>query len=372
MDVPSPRPAHREPGLSPRPADPEAGLLPWPADSEPGLSPWPADPEPGRGPHRVAVLALPHVVGLDLGTPAQVFHCARDADGTELYAVRTCTPGGTAVRSSAGYGVLPDHGLELLAEADTVIVPGIHDGPPLTDGTVEPAVRRALRDAYDRGARIVSICTGAFVLAAAGLLDGRPATTHWGYAGRFRRLHPEVRLDPDVLFVDDGRVLTSAGVAAGIDLCLHLVRTDHGSEIANVAARRCVVPPWRDGGQAQFIDRPVPRTPDTSTSPAREWAGRHLHEPITLSQLAARASMSVRTFTRRFRSETGLSPAQWLLQQRTEHARLLLETTDLAVDQVARRSGFGTAAALRQRLHQRVGVSPSAYRRTFRRPEAVR
>ncbi|WP_232534036.1 GlxA family transcriptional regulator [Plantactinospora sp. KBS50] len=325
-------------------------------------------PPAGRRPHQVAVLVLPQVVGLDLGTPAQVFGSARTAENEQLYAVRTCTPGGTAIRSADGYGVLPDHGLELLADADTVVVPGIRDGEAVAHGTLDPAVRTALHEAYRRGARIVSICTGAFVLAAAGLLDGRPATTHWGYADRFRRLHPRVRLDPDVLFVDDGQVLTSAGVAAGIDLCLHLVRTDHGSEIANRAARRCVVPPWRDGGQAQFIDRPVPRTPHTSTSAAREWAGGHLAEPITLHQLAARANMSVRTFTRRFRQETGLSPAQWLLQQRTDHARLLLETTDLAVDQVARRCGFGTAAALRQRLRQRIGVSPSAYRRTFRTP----
>lgn len=212
----------------------------------------------------------------------------------------------------------------------------------------------------------MSICTGAFLLAAAGLLDGLRATTHWAYADQFRRLHPGVELDPEVLFIDCGDVLTSAGVAAGIDLCLHVVRTDHGSEVANRAARRCVVPPWRDGGQAQYIERPVPRNPDTGTAATREWARQRLDEPVALRELAAHARMSVRTFTRHFRSETGLSPARWLLQQRTDHARLLLETTDLSVEAVARRSGFGTAAALRQRLHERVGVSPSAYRRAFR------
>ncbi|MFI2712135.1 GlxA family transcriptional regulator [Micromonospora sp. NPDC018662] len=322
-------------------------------------------------PHRVAVLALDGVVALDLGTPAQLFGAARPADQTPLYAVTTCTPGGRPVRSTAGFQVLPDHGLDLLATADTVIVPGIHAGPPLTAGTVDAEVATALRAAHERGARIMSICTGAFVLAAAGLLDGRPATTHWAYAARFRRLHPRVRLDPEVLFVDDGSVLTSAGVAAGIDLCLHVIRTDHGSAVANRAARRCVVPPWRDGGQAQYIERPVPRAAQTGTAATREWARARLHEPVALREMAAHARMSVRTFTRHFRSETGLSPAQWLLRQRTEHARVLLETTDLSVDRIARDAGFGTSAALRQHFHARVGVSPTAYRGTFRVPPAA-
>ncbi|WBB64809.1 helix-turn-helix domain-containing protein [Micromonospora sp. WMMD812] len=318
--------------------------------------------------HRIAVVALDNVVGLDLGTPAQVFSTARDAHGDPLYTVEVCTPGGRPVRSTAGYQVVPEHGLELIEAADTVIVPGIHDGSPLTDGTLDAEVAEALRTAYHRGARIMSICTSAFVLAAAGLLDGRRATTHWAYADRFRRLHPGVDLDPDVLFIDDDRVLTSAGVAAGIDLCLHVIRTDHGTEVANRAARRCVVPPWREGGQAQYIEHPVPKVADTSTAAAREWARQRLHEPVSLRDLAEQSRMSVRTFTRRFRSETGLSPAQWLLQQRTDHARLLLETTDLTIDQVARRAGFGTAAALRQQLHQRLGVAPSTYRRAFRQP----
>lgn len=319
-------------------------------------------------PHRIAVLAVDHVVGLDLGTAAQVFGCARTADGEQLYTVSTCTAGGAPVRSTAGFRVLPDHGLELLETADTVVVPGIHDGPPLVDGTLDAAVTAALRGAHELGARIISICSGAFVLAAAGLLDGRPATTHWAYAERFRRLHPRVRLDPDVLFVDDSGVLTSAGVAAGIDLCLHVIRTDHGSEVANRAARRCVVPPWRDGGQAQYIERPLPKPTDASTAATRQWIQQRLHEPLTLRQMATHASMSVRTFTRRFRDETGVSPARWLLQHRIDHARLLLETTDLGIDRVARQAGFGTAASLRQQLHASIGVAPTAYRRTFRRP----
>ncbi|MFC6017940.1 GlxA family transcriptional regulator [Plantactinospora solaniradicis] len=320
------------------------------------------------GPHRIAVLALDSVVGLDLGTPAQVFGTARDDADVPFYTVAVCTPGGRPVRSSAGFQVLPEHGLEIVEDADTVIVPGVHGGAPLTDGSLDPEIRKVLRRAHDRGARLMSICTGAFVLAAAGLLDGRPATTHWAYANRFRRMHPQVRLDPEVLFVDDGDVLTSAGVAAGLDLCLHVIRTDHGSGVANRSARRCVVPPWREGGQAQYIERPLPEATANGTARTRDWAQHRLQEPLTLSQMAAHASMSVRTFTRRFREETGLSPARWLLQQRTDHARLLLESTDLNVDQVARRSGFGTTAALRQQLHQRIGVPPTTYRRTFRPP----
>jgi transcriptional regulator GlxA family with amidase domain len=317
--------------------------------------------------HQVAVLALDDVVAFDLGTPTQIFHAARDRQERRLYQVQVCTPGGRPVRSSAGFTVTPDHGLELLAEADTVLVAGVHYGAPvLTDGTTDEPVRDALRAAADRGARVMSICTGAFVLAAAGLLDGRRATTHWAHADNFRRLFPAVDLDPDVLFVDEGRVLTSAGVGAGVDLCLQVVRDDHGSEIANMAARRCVVPPWRPGGQSQYIVRPIPEVTDTSTAPARAWALEHLHEPLSLRVLAAHARMSVRTFTRRFREETGLSPGRWIMQQRIERARHLLENTDLVVDQVARYSGFGTGAALRQQMNATLGVSPSAYRTTFR------
>ncbi|WP_173081556.1 GlxA family transcriptional regulator [Phytohabitans rumicis] len=316
--------------------------------------------------HQVAVLALDGVVGLDLGTPAQVFGAARDGSNVRRYAVDTCTPTGGPVRSAARFTVLPDHGLELTEEADTVVVPGIHSGPPLTDGVLDPAVAAALVAAHERGARVVSICTGAFVLAAAGLLDDRPATTHWAHAERFRALFPRVKLDPDVLFIDDGDVLTSAGVAAGIDLCLHIVRRDHGSAVANRAARRCVVPPWREGGQAQYTEHPVPASGTTGTAPTREWALHRLGEPLTLGAMAAHARMSVRTFTRRFREETGASPARWLLQHRTDRARLLLETTDLGVDQVARQAGFGTAAALRQQFQAAIGVAPTAYRRTFR------
>jgi len=323
--------------------------------------------------HRVAVVALDHVVGLDLGTSAQVFGSARSTAGERFYRVETCSPGGRPVPCSAGYDVRPPHDLTLTATADTVVVPGIHDGPVLREGRLEPAVAEALWAAHARGARVMSICTGAFALAAAGLLDGRRATTHWAHAPRFRRLFPDVRLDPDVLFVDDGDLLTSAGVAAGIDLCLHVIRRDHGAEVANGAARRCVVPPWRDGGQAQFIERPLPAGDGAATTAAtRAWSLERLGEPLTLAEMAAHARMSVRTFTRRFREETGVSPARWLLRQRTDHARRLLETTDLGVDRVARLAGFGTAAALRQQLRTAIGVSPTTYRRTFRAPGGER
>jgi transcriptional regulator GlxA family with amidase domain len=318
-------------------------------------------------PHRVAVLALDHVVAYDLGTPPQIFHAARDEQERRLYEVRVCTPGARPVRSNAGFTVTPDHGLELLAEADTVVVAGVYYGAQvLADGTLGDPVRDALRSAASRGARIMSICTGAFVLAAAGLLEGRRATTHWAHADNFRRLFPGVELDPDVLFVDEGPVLTSAGVGAGVDLCLQVVRDDHGAEVANMAARRCVVPPWRPGGQSQYIVRPVPDVTDSSTAATRAWMLEHLHEPLELRMLAERARMSVRTFTRRFRDETGLSPGRWITQQRVERARHLLETTDLGIDRVARDAGFGTGAALRQQMSATLGVAPSAYRSTFR------
>jgi transcriptional regulator GlxA family with amidase domain len=315
--------------------------------------------------HTVAVLALDGVVAFDLGVPSQVLGAAWSPDGERLYQVRVTTPDGQAIRSAAGFSVVPGYGPEILDDADTVIVPGFYPALREDLGTLAPAEAVALGRVRP-DARLVSICTGAFALAAIGKLDGRPATTHWSWAEEFRELFPKVDLNPDVLFVDDGEVLTSAGVAAGVDLCLHLVRRDFGVEVANRAARRCVVPPWRDGGQAQFIERAVPTTTDTSTGPAREWALARLDQSLDLATLAAQARMSVRSFTRRFRDETGLSPSRWLTGQRIELARMLLETTDLSVDEVARRSGFGTAVSLRQHLHAAVGVSPLAYRRTFR------
>ncbi len=319
--------------------------------------------------HEVAVLALPESMAVEVGLPHQFLGSATDADGRRLYRVRVASLDGGPVRTSAGFSVLPECDASILATADTVVVPGVYGTSAMTDGTLPAEVAELLRrTAAD--ARMVSICTGAFVLAAAGLLDGRPATTHWLHAPAFARLFPDVDLDPDVLFVDDGDVLTSAGNAAGIDLLLHLVRRDHGTEVANQVARRNVVAPWRDGGQSQFVERPVPEPGDSGTAAARAWALERLENPLTLADLAAHAQMSVRTFTRRFREETGLSPTRWLLQQRVSLARRLLESTDSPIERVAAESGFGTAASLRQHLHAAIGVPPLTYRRTYRGPVA--
>ncbi|CCH89657.1 Transcriptional regulator, AraC family [Modestobacter italicus] len=321
-----------------------------------------AVPEPVL--HEVAVLAMDTTVAFELGLPHAFLGGALDAGGRPLYRVRVATVDGGPVRTSAGYAVLPDHDLRLLETADTVVVPGVYGGPQ-ADGVLSPALTEALTRAATH-ARIVSICTGAFVLAAAGLLDGRPATTHWMHAAAFSGFFPQVHLDPDVLFVDDGDVLTSAGNAAGIDLLLHVVRRDHGSEVANSVARRRVASPWRDGGQSQFIERPLPDPDGTGTADTRAWATARLGEPLTLAGLAGHARMSVRTFTRRFRQETGLSPQRWLTQQRVALARHLLESTDTPVERVAAEAGFGTTASLRQHLHAAIGVAPLTYRRTFR------
>lgn len=318
-----------------------------------------------RRPHRVAVLALEPVVGYDMAIPSPIFGSATDADGQPLYEVQVCGLSTEPIHTRVGYAIVPAHGPEALARADSVIIPGTRIDGPRLDGSLPDELARAL-ELIPRRARVMSICTGAFVLGAAGILDGRPATTHWAYADDFRALYPKVKLDENVLFVDDGDVLTSAGLGAGVDLCLHVVRSDHGSEVANRAARYNVVAPWRDGGQSQFIERQVPDGGSDGTAPTRAWALRHLGEPLDLGALAAHARMSVRTFSRRFRAETGQPPGVWLTQQRVQHARHLLETTDLSVDAVAAAAGLGTAASLRQHLRTSIGVSPLAYRRTFR------
>ncbi|MFC9896351.1 GlxA family transcriptional regulator [Nocardia sp. NPDC127579] len=317
-------------------------------------------------PHRVAVLALAPVVGFDMTIPAMVLGAAETTDGTKLYDVRICGLSTEPITSTGGFAITPQHGPELLATADTVIIPGTQIPGPRREGTL-PADLGAALATIRPDTRIISICTGAFVLAAAGLLDGRRATTHWSFAEDFRALYPRVRLDDNLLFVaDDEKICTAAGLAAGLDLCLHILRTDHGSEIANRAARYCVVPPWREGGQSQFIDRQVPDPGSEGTAPTRAWALRHLDHDLDLSTLAAHASMSVRTFTRRFKAETGLAPGNWILQQRLRHARHLLETTDLPVDAVAHAAGLGTAHSLRHHMRGELGLSPIAYRRTFR------
>ncbi|MEV0021269.1 helix-turn-helix domain-containing protein [Streptomyces atroolivaceus] len=321
--------------------------------------------------HRVVVLALDGVIPFELGIPQRIFGRAQSVEapgtGEKLYTVVTCSvrpPG--PVRTDADFSIMAEHGPEALATADTVVVPASYElGPVHEEGRLTGELAAAL-GLVRPGTRMVSICTGGYVLAAAGLLDGRPATTHWSSADHFQRLFPKIRVDPDVLFIDDGDVLTSAGVAAGIDLCLHIVRRDHGTAVANDVARRTVVPPHRDGGQAQFIRRPLPEAGLATTTTARAWALSRLEQPILLRDMARQESMSVRTFTRRFREEVGISPGQWLAQQRVERARQLLESTDLSVDQVARDAGFGTATSLRQHVQAALGVSPTVYRRTFR------
>lgn len=317
--------------------------------------------------HRVVVLAMDGLLPFELGIPQRIFGLARTAKGRQLYEVVTCSirpPG--RVATDADFAVLVDNGPEALATADTVVVPASYElGPVFEEGVLTDELAAALGHIRP-GTRLVSICTGGYVLAAAGYLDGRPATTHWAHAEHFQQLFPKIKVDADVLFVDDGDVLTSAGVASGIDLCVHLVRRDHGSAVANDVARRTVVPPYRDGGQAQYIRRPVPEPQVATTTAARAWALARLHEPIQLRDMAEQESMSVRTFTRRFREEAGISPGQWLAQQRVERARHLLESTELSIDQVAHDAGFGTAQSMRQHLQTALGVTPTAYRRTFR------
>jgi transcriptional regulator GlxA family with amidase domain len=262
-----------------------------------------------------------------------------------------------------GVQVTPTAGLEALRDADLVVVGGAVPDVVAT----QHAALEALAAEHVRGARVMSICTGAFALAHAGLLDGRRATTHWGYCARLAEEFPEVDVDPDVLYVDDGDVLTSAGLAAGMDLCLHVVRGDLGADAATAIARWNVVAPHRDGGQAQYIDAPLPPVGvGGGLAATRAWAVQRLDAPLGVEDMARHAHMSARTFARRFVAETGESPKRWLTQQRVHHARRLLETTDLAVEEVARRSGFGSAAAMRTHFGRATATRPTAYRRTFR------
>jgi transcriptional regulator GlxA family with amidase domain len=309
--------------------------------------------------HRVVALALPSVVAFDLSIAAQVFG---HRDERSRYDFTVCSLGAGAVPSSTGFDIDVPHGLDALAEADTVVVPGFHpvDSP-------DPAGLDALREAAGRGTRIASVCVGAFALARAGLLDGRAATTHWQYADEFRALFPAVRLNPDVLFVDEGQVLTSAGISAGIDLCLHLVRRDHGQAVAGDVARRMVVASQRTGGQAQYAQRSLPR--DGGLGATREWAIAQMQRPLTVNHLARHAGMPVRSFTRQFQDEAGLSPMRWLTGQRVLEAQRLLEATRLGIDEIAELCGFGSAATLRVHFAREVGSTPTAYRHA-RRPAA--
>ncbi|MCX5198632.1 helix-turn-helix domain-containing protein [Streptomyces sp. NBC_00249] len=314
--------------------------------------------------HRVVVLALEGAYPFELSIPAKIFGTAAGPDGEPLYEIVTCSLDGRPVTTSSDFTIAVSHGSEALRTADTLVIPPFTCDADDARDWLPGELARALAG-LPATARVVSICSASYVLAAAGLLDGRRATTHWNQAAHFQRTFPQVEVDADVLFVEDGRVYTAAGVAAGVDLCLHLLRRDHGSEIANRVARLCVVPPWREGGQAQYIERPMPEPDAATTAATRAWALEELHRPLPLAELAEHARMSVRTFCRRFRDEVGMPPGQWLAQRRVDHARRLLETTDLPVDQVAAHAGFGTAVSLRQHLSAAIGVSPTAYRRAF-------
>lgn len=311
--------------------------------------------------HEVVVLALDDTIAFDLATPVEVFSRVRDGEGRQAYRVRVAGP--APIVDAGPVRLVVDHPLDLLDEAETIVLPGLED--PMRPVPVEVLDR--LRDAAAGGARLVSICVGAFTLAATGLLDGRRATTHWAAADLFRAAFPRVQLDPGVLYVDHGTLLTSAGATAGVDLCLHLVENDHGAATAAEAARYAVSPLHREGGQAQFVPRRIEAAEALSLAPLFTWLTAHSDRVLTLREIAARAGVSERTLNRRFRAETGRAPLQWLSHVRVRQAQELLEATDSEVERIARRVGFPTPSSFRAAFLREVGVAPLAYRRTFRR-----
>ena len=311
----------------------------------------------------MAVAVFDNAAVFELAVPCEVFGIDRSDMGVPGYDLRVCGVEPGPLRTGGGFTIQPRYGLRTLERADTIVVPAWYP----VEGQPPQHLLRALRRAHDRGARIASLCSGAFVLAAAGLLDGKRATTHWMHAARLAEMYPAVDVDPGVLYVDEGSVLTSAGTAAGIDLCLHMVRSDYGAEVANVYARRMVVPPHRDGGQAQFVDAPIDVSENTALDTTLDWALQNIEEPLSVDDLAKHASMSPRTFARRFRAVTGTTPLRWMVSQRVIAARRLLESTDLSIDIIAERTGFGSAPTMRLHFARIVGTSPQSYRQTFRR-----
>ncbi|EIV94622.1 helix-turn-helix domain-containing protein [Frankia sp. QA3] len=318
--------------------------------------------QPDRPPaHRIAVIVDDGSNPFELGVATELFGLRRPELDRPWYDCTLCAPT-PQIRMHGGLFTLSGiAGLDAVAVADTVIVPNRPD--PLVEPP--PSVLAAIRAAGDRGARLVSFCTGTFTLAAAGVLDGRRATTHWRWAELFARRHPEVRLEPDVLFVDDGDICTAAGSAAALDLGLHLIRRDHGAEVANTVSRRLVFAAHRDGGQRQFVERPVPTVPDTSLAPLLDWARQRLNRPMAIADLASQAAVSPATLHRRFRAELGVTPLAWLTAERVTLACRLLERGERRLDLVARASGLGTAAGLRVALRRHTGLTPTAYQRRF-------
>jgi transcriptional regulator GlxA family with amidase domain len=308
--------------------------------------------------HKVAILALPGFVAFDLGIPCEVFGSVKTASGKRAYSVRVCTHKSEAAGDA--FRLRSEWRLEHVAAADTVIIPGIAN--PFMP--IPQPVINAIKSAWKRGARIASICSGAFVLAATGLLDGRRATTHWIGTKDLARLYPKINVDADVLFVDEGRIVTSAGASAGLDMCLYLVRLDHGQATAAHAARLAVAPLDREGGQSQFIKRELPGS-ESSLAPLLNWMQQRLDAPLDIPSLAARAKLSERTFARRFREQTGTTPLQWVIAARIRIAQELLETTRVPIDRIAAKTGFESAVTFRKRFQRLVGVSPSLYRRQF-------
>jgi transcriptional regulator GlxA family with amidase domain len=306
----------------------------------------------------------------ELSIPCTVFGKPQADLADPWYDLRLCgtgTPDRDGAAAGAGLALRTRYGLDDLADADTVIVPSVPDACVEDGAPLSPALIAALRRAYDAGARMVSLCTGAFALAEAGLLDGRRATAHWMHAAQLAERYPKVQVDASVLYVDDGDVLTSAGLTAGLDLCLHLVRRDLGAHVANQLARRMVVAAHRAGGQAQFIPMSVAATDDEGVGPVLDWARARLDRPLTVQDLARRAAMSPRTFYRRLQAATGTTPVQWLLNERLGQARHLLESTDLSVERIGELTGLGTANNLRHHFLKHVGIPPSEYRRAFPR-----
>ncbi len=316
----------------------------------------------------VSVLVLDKLAVFEFGVICEVFGIDRSGDGVPNFDFKVCGPQpGRPVSTSVGAQLVPDHGLDDLLGADLVAVPAI-------SGSAEdylPEALDALRSAAASGSTILTVCSGAFVAGAAGLLDGRRCTTHWMHADELARLYPSAIVDRNVLFVDDGDLITSAGTAAGIDACLHLVRREMGSAVTNIIARRMVVPPQRDGGQRQYIEQPIPARCSEGFAPQLDWIIANLDKPHTVARLANRANMSARTFARRFVEETGTTPMQWVTDQRVLYSRRMLEETDLDVDRVAERAGFGNATLLRHHFRRMVGVTPSDYSRRFARSETA-